>query len=506
MTRTPLWRRAAAALAVGALALAGGATAAQAAPTIDFSTTGTLYVHKRLNPQGSLLPGDGLPAVNPPGEALADVDFVVQKIDKIDLRWTHDWDYVRTLAADPSRIEQSWLLSPVTQMTDAAGVAMFSNLEIGAYLVTEKLTPEQVASGLAPAAPFVVTVPMTHPVDLDEWLYDVHVYPKNLQSSVTKTVDDGPRQTYHVGDTIGWTLESRTPVQPTTKFVFKDALVEHLELFEGRVSVVLRGTELEPGTDFTVDADALADDNTLVVRLTDDGLAKLNAYPGNGYIMLMFSTTVVSLPEDGIITNKGAIFPNEGVSETGPGVETPEVTSRFGEIRIVKTDMDDGTLLAGAEFKVFKSDEDAEAYQADPVGQAHRALEAYANGTGELTTTFTTGADGTVRITGLRASNWQDGVYLHGEHDFQHYVVLETKAPDGYELASMTFRGIDVLYDPADPAEMPHADLEIPNAGKAQLPLTGGQIATGVFGLLGALVLAGGVLLVVRARRQGAGA
>lgn len=509
MTRTTTWRRAAAALAVGALAVVGGASTAHAAPTIDPAETGTLYVHKRLNPTGVLTPADGLEDAAPPGTPLADIAFDVQRVTAVDLTTTTGWETARALAVDPSTLTGGDLGPVVSQTTVAPdGIATFADLAVGAYLVTERLTPAQVVSGLTAAAPFIVTVPMTHPTALDTWVYDVHVYPKNLQSSVTKTVDDGPGTTYAVGDLIDWTVTAPAPAQTTTTFVFKDVLTSHLAIpapATDNITLSIGGTPLDAG-DRTVEYDA-GTDNTLVVRLTASGLAKLNAVAGTPVdVALAFPTTVVSLPGNGMIENTAVLFPNDAFPETGPGIETPTVVSRFGVLNIIKQESGSATRLAGAEFMVFASEADALAYAADPVANVALPLRAQQNGTGALVDRFVTGAGGTVSVTGLRASNWQDGALLTDPADYQGYWLLETKAPSGYELATAPFGAINVLYNSAAPAVLPFGDVTVPNVLKPELPLTGGQIASGVFGLLGALVLSGGVLLVIRARRQSAGA
>lgn len=75
--------------------------------------------------------------------------------------------------------------------TDASGVATFdkvasgtaeSKLPLGLYLVMETNSPDQVTT---PCEPFLVSVPMTRvgaTNPLSDWLYDVHVYPKNKTS------------------------------------------------------------------------------------------------------------------------------------------------------------------------------------------------------------------------------------------------------------------------------------------------------------------------------------
>jgi Cna protein B-type domain protein len=72
--------------------------------------------------------------------------------------------------------------------TDANGVATFDkgasgqNLPLGLYLVMETKSPDQVTT---PCEPFLVSVPMTRVGATNpqsDWLYDVHVYPKNRTS------------------------------------------------------------------------------------------------------------------------------------------------------------------------------------------------------------------------------------------------------------------------------------------------------------------------------------
>lgn len=78
-----------------------------------------------------------------------------------------------------------------TQTTNEAGIAKFDkvkegetekNLPLGLYLVMETKSPDQVTT---PCEPFLVSVPMTRVGATNpqsDWLYDVHVYPKNKTS------------------------------------------------------------------------------------------------------------------------------------------------------------------------------------------------------------------------------------------------------------------------------------------------------------------------------------
>lgn len=67
--------------------------------------------------------------------------------------------------------------------TDTNGVSTISGLELGLYLAVETTTPAAVTSAIQP---FLISVPMTKVVTgtdskktATEWLYDIHVYPKN---------------------------------------------------------------------------------------------------------------------------------------------------------------------------------------------------------------------------------------------------------------------------------------------------------------------------------------
>lgn len=91
--------------------------------------------------------------------------------------------------------EASNLISGITakdsQITNDEGFAQFKNLDLGLYLVIETKKPQSVVTAVTP---FLVSVPMTRVQtddqamngQLQEWLYDIVVYPKN--STVKGTI------------------------------------------------------------------------------------------------------------------------------------------------------------------------------------------------------------------------------------------------------------------------------------------------------------------------------
>lgn len=112
------------------------------------------------------------------GEALADG----KKAPKVD-------DYFNKDENDAVKsYEASNLISGITakesQTTNDEGFAQFKNLDLGLYLVIETKKPQSVVTAVTP---FLVSVPMTRVQtgdqatkgQLQEWLYDIVVYPKN---------------------------------------------------------------------------------------------------------------------------------------------------------------------------------------------------------------------------------------------------------------------------------------------------------------------------------------
>lgn len=93
--------------------------------------------------------------------------------------------------------------------------------------------------------PFLISVPLTDPQDRQNWVFDVHAYPKNVISSVTKTVNDG--SAYALGQAIRFTIDSTIPGgSVTTKYVVRDKLDPKLTYRSTTVAINGQTT-----TDFT---------------------------------------------------------------------------------------------------------------------------------------------------------------------------------------------------------------------------------------------------------------
>jgi LPXTG-motif cell wall-anchored protein len=202
---------------------------------------------------------------------------------------------------------------------------------------------------------------------------------------------------------------------------------------------------------------------------------------------VVVGTTVNTIGE---IENEALVYPNKvsfNVSPYGPGgpVVTPPVVTKWGEITLQKVN-ENGAALAGASFSLYANEADAQ------VGINSIALRGQSS--------FTVGGDGTLTLSGLRYSDWANGVAVApGSSDYRTYYLVETMAPAGYELlaepisflinADSTAVGIDLQVK------------NIPSKSGFQLPLTGG-VGTGLLCAAGAFLLSGTVLLLVRSRRR----
>ena len=186
-------------------------TTAPSTSTIDTGKKGSITIHKYLM-KGTLptadinhgeeideskLPKDGGDAL----EAAEGVGFTLYKVmDADDLVKYYDGVYAHEVTVnnylkpdtneiDLDKVEknvsgQPIIINPTDNsqiLTDKKGVVKFEGLDIGLYVVVETKKPAAVTEAVEP---FLVSVPMTKvgengKDDPTQWLYDIHVYPKN---------------------------------------------------------------------------------------------------------------------------------------------------------------------------------------------------------------------------------------------------------------------------------------------------------------------------------------
>ncbi len=158
--------------------------AALAAPTIDTTQTGSLTIHKyeyNGNNAGTGT-GEATDENNVPADAvpLGGVTFKATKVAELSTYYGTDAKALPTVAEAKVLAESAAASDIYTGVTSSAegdtkGTVTFSDLPLGLYLVQEISAPAQITGKVED---FLISIPMTT-VDGDDWIYDVHVFPKN---------------------------------------------------------------------------------------------------------------------------------------------------------------------------------------------------------------------------------------------------------------------------------------------------------------------------------------
>lgn len=319
------------------LSMVGVATAnAQEASTIDASRTGTLIVHKYSGDPLTQYGDPTNPNANPNREPVSGIDFTIQPITDVDLTTNDGWQKlaatkVTDYYAGGSR--EKTLGAARTATTDANGDATFSDIPLGAYLVTE-VASSAGRRNLTVAAPFVVTVPMTNPDNRSEWMYTVEVQAKDQELSVTKAAD---RTCVELGDTVTFGISATLPAPDRNgainRIEIADPLAPELSYVDDSSTVVINDTTLKT-EDYTISVDG----NVVTLKLTDSGLATaaaLRTGKPDTALTWSFKAKVADkdIPAGTKIDNRAYFLPEgypEFNTEDTPGVPSNRVRIRVG--------------------------------------------------------------------------------------------------------------------------------------------------------------------------------
>lgn len=173
-----------AAMVVSTMTVSAFAAQTTTPSTIDTTKKGSITIHKyEYNGKGGTI-GTGSEKDQVPEEAkaLEGAGFTIYKVAGVkDLEEYYSTNPTELPSVgkytENGKIKADYADKKVGDeiKTGADGIAAFNNLDLGFYVVVETTTPDKVTT---PVAPFLVSVPMTT-TDGDNWLYDVHVYPKN---------------------------------------------------------------------------------------------------------------------------------------------------------------------------------------------------------------------------------------------------------------------------------------------------------------------------------------
>ena len=526
-TRRSLSLLAAFAVAAGALALPAATSATQAAPAfglaatvtrapslvdLDANKTGSITIHKYVkDADNGTTEGNGLEDTSNHGTPLANAKFSVERLTNIDLTTQAGWEKLASYDGNVAAAKNDGVDAAVAKKTGADGLAKFDSLPLGAYVVTETETP----AGYVGSKPFIITVPMTHPTDLNKWVYDVHAYPKNSKAGVDKTVNDA--DTPAIGSAISYTIKSDIPAAEALDFYdVVDQYDKRVELPEADIALkIIDGKTGEVALAKDTDYKLIAADGTdgktkfWTAEFTAAGRAKLvaNRKDDNTKVQMDLAGTVKDKVEaDGLFKNKAILLPNapsNGWKPNSGEVPPPdypnsEVVSKFGKVKITKVSSVDTTAkLKGAEFEVYQCTP-----QTTPTANfesVDATLDKKLSPAG--TTTYVTDANGEVTIDGLRNNDWANNAAVANPG---YYCLVETKAPEGFELQTrpIAFQILQSNSKADNEYTLNTTVKDVPKRGGFNLPLTG---AAGVGVLIGAgalLVGGSGAIALANKRRK----
>lgn len=507
--------------------------AAGDSPLVNKDAKGSLTIHKFGSPtsegQPSGTEADVKDVEANGGQKLEGVGFTVYKINKtadgatnIDVTTNEGLLAASKLkAADFSQgaavkdgLPAGVLEEVATGTTGPDGKWVVSeNLDLGAYLVVETSPKE----GYDPAVPFIAFVPMTSNGKVGDetqgttWNYDVHAFPKNYKDEEpTKTVKDKDQ---NAGDkalvyTVTGTARQLKPDTERTQFQITDEIDSKLEVTKVEVKITGKDDAEKKTLSEADDVDGkFFEGNKVDVNLKPEVAKTLEA--GDKVVVTITTTLKPEFKEaTDIAPNTGLVFQNNpDGSENSTPKETPEVKTYWGGLQFKKVD-GDRKGLEGAEFQIVRQ---AAGQQCSDIDTTKKDSWTPVNGQqgGEIKTTFVSGQDGIVTITGLHVNDFEDNAeVVEGEQS--HYCLIETKAPKGKELLpeALEFKLVATSTDPervyelasvqvgANAGEVVNSDDTTPN-----LPMTGGA-GVGILAAIGAAIVAAGAWFARRGSKN----
>lgn len=408
--------------------------------TKDFSLT----LHKSLNPriQGE---ASGNEDQHVSGEPLNGAHFQLQKLHG-NIREQAGLSNLAAVADEFNRARGNWqgnggLTTPPldenfqtrTGVTGGAGIdgeLKFSDLEPGAYLVTETQTPTpDGAQGFVKSKPFIVLVPTVNE-DGSGWEKNVHVYPKNSSVKVGKEVVDEDKHALNdfrdpATAQLGYGLTAHVPNVAEgdflSEFVVQDSynkdelgidndlkpLVYRVPGGNGRPKLLNPSTyEVQTQQPVASNAQNLpADANESFKIAINPETAELES---GDSVYVAYQATLLNAKDQDIenaVSSYGAITSGDGAQR----FETPndKVVTYIGDVRIHKVDQSNNErFLEGADFDLFRCDAPDKIIQSG-----------------------TTDDKGQLTFSGIHVSDW---VNNEAPQQGVEYCLQETDAPSGY--------------------------------------------------------------------------
>lgn len=382
--------------------------------------------------------------------------------------------------------------------TDVNGEILWDDLAHGVYLITEAAS-DKVAT---PAAPFLVSVPMTNQDDPSQWLYDIHVYPKNGSFSIDKFVVAEPTKTTStdINEVFPWQIKALIPIDivDAQSFGIVDVLDSQLT-YVG--NVVLSG-EKSDGTKETIPVGAEGSENYTItaevngldafqldVVFTAEGRTLLGDYK---YVSVFFDTFIndtATLGEE-IFNGATLSYRNSSGVYKETGVED-EPETHTGGVLIEKVEKNDNSVkLGGAEFKIALTQDNID-----------NDLFIRIDGSNNLLRPGDTGYDA--------ATDWvittddTTGQATFAGLAYGSYLIVETKAPVDAEGDAYNLLKAPIAVTVNDASHTDANKIVVENSKGFELPLTGGT-GTTIFTICGIVIMGTACLFLFKSKKKNA--
>lgn len=451
MKKSRRMRWAAKALALcltGATAFAGAAAfspvTAEADSVIDGQTTTGSITITRQNDEGELLSGATYKIYKimslTPGSDGGYASYTIESEFATDLAGITPDDLqnysaqeiegrISALAATAAGITEDG-----TDTTEADGIASFTGLELGYYLVVETTPP----AGYTAGSPFLIAVPSTNNYDGigdgSQWVYDVEATPKNANISISKTLaaaEEGAEQdgTVAVNDYVKYQITTEIPSYPAEYFAHANGV--KFEITDEMSS----GLNIQNDVDHPVTVAVGADDN--VAAGADTYTLSATPQPGEGADLTVsfVQSYIQAHPGETVTITYYAQVTENAVSGTAGNTNDVTLTYNNNPGQTTTTTPPEPVTVYSFDIQVEKFTEEAGTPTGSPLEGAEFELYADADLTEQIGQTSTTTAQGLINFELLDAGT---------------YYLKETKAPAGYTLLADPIKVKITATDAAD--------------------------------------------------------
>ena len=488
-------------------------------PQVDQNRTGSITIHKY---GVSSIPNPGTPAnglqlsddeAADLGKPLENVEFKISKVPN------------NTTSAE--KVTEQDKTETKTIKTDNKGNATLGDLKVGVYYVEEVVT----GSIVTPVDPFLVSIPMAHPTE-NEWIYDVHVYPKNVVDNGIPTIDKSvttsgnKHDSANINQDILWIIEPQIPKDIATAITYKivDKLDEKLTYKTfGGISFIDSSNDtivLEKDEHYLLTEPTEEKGGKLTIEFTATGKQLLATALVEGQqlpkVQISFTTVInedANLGEP-IYNNANLVYTNTfndiiAIDPTTPeeelpptvnpenppvidvptsGNEKPEVHT--GGVLLEKVDAADSTIkLEGAKFKIYPSLVDAQ------------------NGTNAILNPENNKEEW--EVTTVKTEENPNGQAIFRGLAYGTYYIVETVAPkydsNGDDQITDADKSYNILSKPFEVTVSAESHLEsnkiVVANSKFKLPVTGG-VGTVIFTLGGLAIMGAAAFLYMRTTRR----